>query len=42
MSGRVYNALGWEWLNWIVFPVVGFCLFLLGLLALRRRWLKAA
>jgi MFS family permease len=33
MSGVVYNAWGWEMLNWIVFPVVVLCL--LGLLGLR-------
>jgi predicted MFS family arabinose efflux permease len=26
MSGAVYNAWGWEMLNWIVFPVTGVCL----------------
>lgn len=37
MSGRVYNALGWEALNWVIFPVVGLGLLTLGLVALRRR-----
>ena len=26
MSGAVYNAYGWEMLNWIVFPVIALCL----------------
>ena len=26
MSGAVYNAWGWEMLNWIIFPVVALCL----------------
>ena len=26
MSGAVYNAWGWEMINWIVFPVAGACL----------------
>ncbi|MFU0503803.1 MFS transporter [Pseudaminobacter sp. NGMCC 1.201702] len=26
MSGRVYNAYGWEMLNWVVFPVTAICL----------------
>lgn len=33
LSGAVYNAWGWEMLNWIVFPVTGLCL--LGLVGLR-------
>jgi predicted MFS family arabinose efflux permease len=33
LSGAVYNAWGWEMLNWIVFPVTGLCL--LGLIGLR-------
>ncbi|MBS3649614.1 MFS transporter [Pseudaminobacter sp. 19-2017] len=37
MSGAVYNAWGWEMLNWIIFPVVLLCLGALGLLALTRR-----
>jgi hypothetical protein len=37
MSGAVYNAWGWEMLNWIIFPVVVLCLGALGLLALTRR-----
>jgi MFS family permease len=34
MSGHVYNAFGWDMLNWIVLPVVGACLLALGWLAL--------
>jgi predicted MFS family arabinose efflux permease len=26
MSGKVYNAYGWEMLNWVVFPVTAICL----------------
>ena len=26
MSGNVYNAWGWDMLNWVVFPVVIICL----------------
>ena len=38
MSGQVYNAGGWDMLNWIIFPVVLFCLVALGfLLVLRER-----
>ncbi|RLP24904.1 MFS transporter [Mesorhizobium sp. YM1C-6-2] len=33
LSGAVYNAWGWEMLNWIVFPVAGICL--VGLAGLR-------
>jgi MFS family permease len=32
-SGLVYNAWGWEMLNWLIFPVVGLCLVALWLLA---------
>lgn len=41
MSGQVYNAFGWDMLNWIVFPVVGLCLLALGLLVLSRRGVSA-
>ncbi|MDN2564951.1 MFS transporter [Aquibium sp. A9E412] len=37
MSGQVYNAFGWEMLNWIALPVAALCLAALGALALRRR-----
>jgi MFS family permease len=36
MSGQVYNAYGWDMLNWIVFPVVAICLGSLGVLAIGR------
>jgi predicted MFS family arabinose efflux permease len=36
MSGAVYNAYGWEMLNWVVFPVVALCLGALGLLIAGR------
>ncbi|MFI0843231.1 MFS transporter [Mesorhizobium sp. IMUNJ 23232] len=29
MSGAVYNAWGWEVLNWVIFPVAGFCMLAL-------------
>ena len=37
MSGRIYHGFGWEMLNWVIFPVAGFCLLILGALALRGR-----
>lgn len=37
MAGTVYNAWGWEMLNWIVFPVAVFCLAALGALVLSSR-----
>jgi predicted MFS family arabinose efflux permease len=38
-SGAVYNAWGWDMLNWVVFPVTGLCLVGLGMLvvSVRRR-----
>ena len=36
-SGNVLNDYGWETINWILFPVVAFCLCLLGWLAYRER-----
>jgi MFS family permease len=36
MSGAVYNAYGWDMLNWIIFPVTVVCLAGLALLALTR------
>lgn len=36
MSGQVYNAWGWDMLNWIVFPVTFVCLVALGVLTFRR------
>ncbi len=35
-SGAVYNAWGWEMLNWIVFPVTAVCLLGLVFLVLRK------
>ncbi len=37
MSGAVYNAWGWDMLNWIVFPVSVACLAALGLLVFSSR-----
>lgn len=37
MSGRVYNAFGWEMLNWIIFPIAAGCLVLLGAMALHQQ-----
>jgi MFS family permease len=36
MSGRVYDAYGWEVLNWIVFPAVLACFAALGALSFRE------
>lgn len=36
MSGQVYNAWGWDMLNWIVFPISAICLVGLALLRLQR------
>lgn len=32
MSGMIYNAWGWEMLNWIIFPVTALCFVALGAL----------
>jgi MFS family permease len=40
MSGQVYNAWGWDMLNWITFPVVAVCL--VALTATLRRRMAAA
>ncbi len=38
MSGAVYNAYGWDMLNWIVFPITVLCLATLGLpLVIKRK-----
>ena len=37
MSGAVYNAWGWDMLNWIVLPVAGICLLALVVLVASRR-----
>lgn len=34
MSGMVYNAWGWEMLNWLIFPIVVLCFVALGALKL--------
>ncbi|QIA24023.1 MFS transporter [Mesorhizobium sp. AA22] len=36
MSGAVYNAWGWEMLNWIIFPVTVLCFMALGVLKMTR------
>ncbi|MCV0396370.1 MAG: MFS transporter [Rhizobiaceae bacterium] len=36
MSGQIYNAFGWEMLNWIVLPVTALCLAALAALVLVR------
>ena len=41
MSGNVYNAWGWDMLNWVIFPVVLACLSALVVLALRERRVPA-
>jgi MFS family permease len=43
MSGAVYNAYGWDMLNWVIFPVAALCLAALGgLLVLPRTQRLAA
>ena len=42
MSGAVYNAYGWDMLNWVVFPVTAACLAALALLVTYRRRATAA
>lgn len=37
MSGFTLNAFGWSVVNWVVFPIVAFCLLLLGSLVLHGR-----
>jgi MFS family permease len=37
MSGAIYNAYGWEMLNWIVFPVVALCFLALAFLVTTRK-----
>jgi predicted MFS family arabinose efflux permease len=36
MSGAVYNAYGWDMLNWVVFPIVALCLGALVVLIFSR------
>jgi MFS family permease len=42
MSGAVYNAWGWEMLNWLIFPVTIVCLLALIVLRMQRRAVQAA
>lgn len=37
MSGQVYNAWGWEMLNWLIFPVTAMCLVALIFIITVRR-----
>lgn len=37
MSGAVYNAYGWDKLNWVVFPICAVCLAALATLSMGRR-----
>jgi predicted MFS family arabinose efflux permease len=41
MSGQVYNAWGWDMLNWIIFPIAALCLIGLGWLVLSQRAARA-
>jgi MFS family permease len=41
LSGKVYNAWGWDMLNWVVFPVVLLCFMALAALVLRTRRVAA-
>ncbi|WP_127597168.1 MFS transporter [Nitratireductor alexandrii] len=40
MSGQVYNAWGWDMLNWIIFPVVFVCIAALVVLGLSARRIR--
>jgi MFS family permease len=40
MSGAVYNAWGWAMLNWVIVPVAGLCLLMLGTTNIWR-WQRA-
>ena len=40
LSGQTLNAYGWDFLNWVIFPVVAICLA--GLVWLRRKDPKQA
>ena len=42
LSGVIYNAWGWEMLNWMIFPVVLLCLVALGALRFIRKSEPAA
>jgi MFS family permease len=41
-SGLVYNAWGWDMLNWVIFPVALACLVAVGVLMVRQRRLGLA
>ena len=36
-SGSLFTSVGWEWINYLIFPVVGICLVALGGSAMLRR-----
>ncbi len=36
-SGSLFTSVGWEWINYLIFPVVGICLVALGGSAILRR-----
>jgi MFS family permease len=36
-SGKLFNAYGWDWINWLMLPVVAFCLLTLGASHIRAR-----
>lgn len=36
-SGSLFTSVGWTWINYLVFPVVGLCLIALGVMAFLRR-----
>jgi MFS family permease len=29
-SGKLFSTVGWDWINWLIFPVVAICLVILG------------
>jgi len=41
MSGRIYNAFGWDMVNWIIFPIAALSLGLLALNAVRASAAKS-
>lgn len=36
-SGSLFTSVGWEWINYLIFPVVTVCLIALGGMAIHRR-----
>lgn len=36
-SGSLFTSVGWEWINYLIFPVVAVCLIALGGMAVHRR-----